>query len=74
MYKILAIATPATPPPQQAIGTGNWVKDPTPSVAGDLSTGAFFRVLPNGDITQLADGFAAEIMSSVMKAIGSSRK
>lgn len=56
----LGIAPPSTPPAQQAIGTGNWVKDPIPMAAGDLSTGAFFRMLPNGEFTQLPDSTATD--------------
>lgn len=45
-----AVAVAAAPdmPQLKAIGAGGWVMDPTPVVAGDLSTGALFIVRPSG--------------------------
>ncbi|MFO0595801.1 MAG: prepilin-type N-terminal cleavage/methylation domain-containing protein [Myxococcaceae bacterium] len=45
--------TPAADPRNltlQPIGGGDWVKDPTPFVANDLSTGSLFIVRPDGTI------------------------
>ncbi|MFZ5443885.1 MAG: type IV pilus modification PilV family protein [Myxococcota bacterium] len=44
----LAITTAAEMPTNRPLGTAPWVKDPTPPVAGDLSTGSLFIVRPDG--------------------------
>lgn len=50
----LALPSPATPPDRLAIGTPPWAPDPTPAGAdGDLSTGAYFRIRPDGELTLL---------------------
>lgn len=50
----LALPSPATPPARLAIGTAPWGPDPTPPGAdGDLSTGAYFRLRPDGELTLL---------------------
>lgn len=48
-----AVPLPATPPIQLGIGANPWAPDATPAIAGDLSTGAYFRVLPNGTISHI---------------------
>lgn len=48
-----AVALPATPPAQLAIGAAPWGPDTTSVVPGDLSTGAYFWVRPDGEITQI---------------------
>jgi prepilin-type N-terminal cleavage/methylation domain-containing protein len=36
-----------------AIGAAPWVVDPTVVIPGDLSTGAYFKVFGNGEVTQI---------------------
>lgn len=48
-----AVAAGTLPSTVPAISATPWTLDPTVQVAGDLSTGAYFSVLPNGLITQL---------------------
>lgn len=46
----LSIAAAPQMPTNQPLGTGNWVMDPTPPIAGDLSTGNLFILLPDGTL------------------------
>ena len=46
-----AVPPPATSPPLLPIGAAPWAPDPTSPSPGDLSRGAYFRVLPDGEIT-----------------------
>jgi prepilin-type N-terminal cleavage/methylation domain-containing protein len=39
--------------PNIGIGNGPWITDPSPVIPNDLSTGAYFKVLPDGEITQV---------------------
>lgn len=48
-----AVAAGTLPSTVSAISTAPWTLDPTAVVAGDLSTGAYFSVLANGQISQL---------------------
>ncbi len=49
MYLSAATVTAATDmPPVEALGTGHWAIDPTTPLAGDLSRGALFFILPDG--------------------------
>ena len=48
-----AVPLPAPPPVQLAIGANPWQPDTTAAIADDVSTGAYFRVLPNGEITHV---------------------
>ena len=54
-----AVAAPgsaATMPNNEAIGTGNWVRDPTVIAGNDLSTGSLFFVGPNGSLMRCNAG------------------
>lgn len=48
-----AVAVSPLPSTVTAISAAPWAVDPTPVVAGDLSTGAYFEVFPNGQIRHL---------------------
>ncbi|RKH12304.1 type II secretion system protein [Corallococcus sp. CA053C] len=48
-----AVNRPALFPPDIAFGTAPWVLDPSPPVAADVGTGAYFRVLPTGQVEPL---------------------
>lgn len=43
--------TSATPPDQLPVGSAPWVPDPRPPQAGDLASGAYFRIDGLGNIT-----------------------
>jgi prepilin-type N-terminal cleavage/methylation domain-containing protein len=52
-----AAATPTVDPLGLAVGTAPWLADPTDLTAAeplDLSTGAYFNILPDGTITKLS--------------------
>lgn len=49
-----AVSAATLPSDATAISASPWGLDPTTRVDGDLSTGAYFSVLPNGTIAQLS--------------------
>jgi len=49
---ITGVAMPTQPPDQTAVGSSPWQVDPSPMKNLDLGTGAYFNILPNGQILQ----------------------
>ncbi|WP_223642697.1 type II secretion system protein J [Corallococcus sp. EGB] len=50
-----AVTRPALFPPDLALGTAPWTLDPSAPVAGDVGTGAYFRVRPTGQVEPALD-------------------
>ncbi|WP_375756783.1 type II secretion system protein [Corallococcus exercitus] len=50
-----AVARPSTYPPELALGATPWQLDPSTPQAGDVGTGAYFRVLPTGQVAPALD-------------------
>lgn len=50
---LLAVERPATLPTELEPGTAPWAADPTPPVAGDPGSGAYFQLSPTGEVEPL---------------------
>lgn len=50
-----AVTAPVLFPPQLALGTAPWQLDPSLPQAGDVGTGAYFRVRPTGQVEPALD-------------------
>ncbi|MGE6760892.1 type IV pilus modification PilV family protein [Corallococcus interemptor] len=50
-----AITRPALFPPELGLGTAPWQLDPSAPQAGDVGTGAYFRVRPTGQVEPALD-------------------
>lgn len=48
-----AVARPATTPTSLGLGAAPWAVDASAPVAGDLGTGAYFQVLPTGEVSHM---------------------
>ena len=47
-----AVKAPTADPFKAKVGSGPWTVDATPANGGDLGSGAYFRILPDGTITR----------------------